>query len=240
MEGTGLVQRHAAGLQLGVHLGSAAVVLQVESRWRHRVHHGRPARISREGILAEARKIPPGKLTLSLLAKRLGVAPTALYHRFRARDDLFAALSDDLVDDFPVPAVDARQWRRWLIVTAVDLHRYLLAHPIAFESRSAQLFLRSGVRLGEAALATLEGAGFSPEDAFVVWGAVSSYVFVAARNSHEAPKLKLDVEQRTKQLRSLPPHVQALFARLSTRRPEGIFVDLVKRLVNNIQSPARA
>lgn len=199
---------------------------------------GRPARISREGILAEARKIPPDQLTLSLLAKRLRVAPTALYHRFPAREDLLAAVSENLVDDFPPPKADPKNWRKWLNVTAADLHQYLLAHPIAFETRSEQLFLRSGLRLGEVALETLERAGFSAEDAFVIWGAVSSYVFVAARHSRETPKLGNAVRQRNRQLEDLPPHVQALFARFSKRDPETIFVELVKRLVDNIRSPA--
>jgi AcrR family transcriptional regulator len=149
---------------------------------------GRPARISRERILDEARRIPANELTMPKVAERLGVNAAALYYHFESRDALLAELSALLVNDFVLRPADSQHWRDWLLGTAEELFRFFLANPVALSVQDWSRLARLGLPLLDAVLGTLEGAGFEDREADYIWSVVSSYVYFQARAFNDMPE----------------------------------------------------
>jgi len=98
------------------------------------VRRGRPSRLSREMILAEALAVltdtPLSEFSLSLVAKRVNATVMSLYTYFPSRDALLLALADDVFRRFERPAT-AAHWRDqiegWLWATVHHLDRYPVA-----------------------------------------------------------------------------------------------------------------
>src|SRR3569833_1395059 len=144
---------------------------------------GRPARISRADIIAEARKIPAKELSLSLIARRLKVKTPSLYNHFESRQALLVALSAELATQLKVREPDPDHWRKWLAATAGDLYEFYSANPVIPEMESSLLVADVVTPIMEAAMETLQKAGFKPVDSLLVWGAV---VGVAVLEAHSA------------------------------------------------------
>jgi AcrR family transcriptional regulator len=149
---------------------------------------GRPARISREQILAAARRIPANELTMPKVAERLGVNAAALYYHFASRDALLAELSAVLVNEFALRPADPRHWREWLLGTAEELLCFLLANPVTLSVQEWWWLARMSLPLLEAVLETLEGAGFKYPEAVYLWRVVSSFVYFHARALNDLPE----------------------------------------------------
>jgi AcrR family transcriptional regulator len=202
---------------------------------------GRPPRISREDILREARSIPARELTLQRIATRLGVKTTALYHRFPSRDALLAALSEELVSELRLRPSDPAHWREWLRGTLKELHRFMLANPILLELESWSLIGRAGARLIEAALETLEGAGFDTEEALTIWSASAHFVHAQARAvyeaKHDAQTLDADEAGYAAETRDLP-RLRAALSAYAGRDPVAAFMTMLDGLVSLIVEPA--
>lgn len=91
---------------------------------------GRPARLSREAIVAAALECDLRTLTMRDLAARLGVAHSALYRWVTDRDQLFDLIGDVMVERIlpttePTPAT----WRGWLADLAWTMREEFLAVP---------------------------------------------------------------------------------------------------------------
>jgi TetR/AcrR family transcriptional regulator, tetracycline repressor protein len=203
---------------------------------------GRPPRISREDILREAMSLPARELTLQGIATRLGVKTTALYHRFPSRDALLAAVSEELVGELRLRPADPLRWREWLRGTLRELHRFLVANPILLELESWSLVARrAGARLGEAALATLEGAGFETGEALTIWSATAHFVHAQARAMHEmqhgAQMLSADEAGYAAETRDLP-RLRAAISTYAGRDPVAAVMSMLDGLVSLIAEPA--
>ena len=216
-----------------------------QARRARRPHNagGRPARISRELILQEARRIPSGELTLPLIAARLGVKHTALYRHFASRDALVAELAALLFADFePRPANPAR-WREWLFETLLDLYRFMLANPVMLEVESRIYTFRIWLPILETALQTLMGAGFASREAAHLWSMATSFVFAQARAAHDAALLPLSAGERDEifaLLDSKFPRLSAVAAELSGATAEDLFAQTMQWYLANVTEPCRA
>ncbi|MCK8681265.1 TetR/AcrR family transcriptional regulator [Streptomyces lichenis] len=102
---------------------------------------GRPPRISREEIIATARRIVDeggvGRLTMRRLAAEVGSTPMALYHHVRDKEELLVLLLDDYaartlrrprLPDHP---------RERIVVAATAIHEALAACPWIVEVLTA-------------------------------------------------------------------------------------------------------
>jgi AcrR family transcriptional regulator len=88
---------------------------------------GRPATIGRGQIAAAALAEVDG-LTLSAVARRLGVAKSALYHHVTGRDELVFLAAGAALETYrrPDPGLP---WREFVARFAGAVHECLLAHP---------------------------------------------------------------------------------------------------------------
>ncbi|NUU20253.1 MAG: TetR/AcrR family transcriptional regulator [Streptomycetaceae bacterium] len=79
---------------------------------------GRPARLSREQIIAAAvglaRSDPGEPLTIKRVAEAARAAPMALYRYFPDRDDLLHAVADRIMADMPFEAPQGASWQEEL------------------------------------------------------------------------------------------------------------------------------
>jgi AcrR family transcriptional regulator len=136
---------------------------------------GRPARLSRELIVAAALQGDLAGLTMRELAARLGVSHSALYRWVADRDELFDLISDVMVERIlPTSEPTAADWRDWLARLAWAMHDEFLAVPgyaahVAAPHRHND---RSFGRLRDQVITAFRAAGASPDMAVQSW-----YVF---------------------------------------------------------------
>jgi TetR/AcrR family transcriptional regulator, tetracycline repressor protein len=108
-------------------------------------------------------------LTIRRLATELGVTPMALYWHFRNKEELLAALGDQVWSELDTDIDTAAPWHQQMRGLMESLLHVLRSHPCA-----AQLILQ-GEKQSDAALVALETAltvlqrgGFDPEHAAAI------------------------------------------------------------------------
>ena len=201
---------------------------------------GRPAKISRERILEEARQLGAGELTFSRIAERLGVRQQALYYHFESRDALLHALALELSREFDLQAGHPKKWRQWLEQTALHFYDFLAANPMVLEPSNWRGLAMFGMPLMEAALQTLEGAGFTPKEAGRIWDVVADLAYVEARTVFEATKAgpipaRVDLDE----IAGRPmPHTRAYFAQIE-KQPRTHFAETLHWLVTALPRPQK-
>jgi AcrR family transcriptional regulator len=136
---------------------------------------GRPARLSRELIVAAALQGDLAGLTMRELAARLGVSHSALYRWVADRDELFDLISEVMVERI-LPAADPTpaDWRDWLARLAWAMHDEFLAVPgyAAHVAAPHRHNARSFGRLQDQVIMAFRTGGATPEMAVQSW-----YVF---------------------------------------------------------------
>ena len=146
---------------------------------------GRPARISREQIFKEARQLGVGELSFSRLAERLGVRESALYYRFKSREELLNELALELAKDFSLTPGNPKRWRPWLSDTALRFFDFLVANPVVLEMSNWRGLAQFGMPIAEAVIETLKAAGYSGMDAARAWVVVSNLAYGQARHLND-------------------------------------------------------
>ncbi|MFE3761481.1 TetR/AcrR family transcriptional regulator [Streptomyces sp. NPDC059104] len=142
---------------------------------------GRPPRISREEVIATARRIVTDegvdRLTMRRLATEIGSTPMALYHHVRNKEELLLLLLDDhatrtLLRPETLPA-DPRER---VVVAAVAVHGALAACPWIVEVLTADdLMSASALWFVEQIVDGLVACGLSPERAVHGYRAIWYY-----------------------------------------------------------------
>jgi TetR/AcrR family tetracycline transcriptional repressor len=105
-------------------------------------------------------------LTIRRLATELGVTPMALYWHFRNKEELLAALGDQVWSELDTDVDAAAPWHRQLRGLLESLLHVLRGHPCA-----SQLILEgekqsnAALVASETALAVLRRGGFDPDHA---------------------------------------------------------------------------
>src|SRR5947208_1328249 len=91
---------------------------------------GRPAVIDRAGIVAAAMELDQDTLTMQAVARRLGVATSALYRWVGGREELLDLVSAELSRRIvPRRAPTEADWRDWLAELAHAIRREFRAVP---------------------------------------------------------------------------------------------------------------
>jgi AcrR family transcriptional regulator len=135
--------------------------------------------LSRQSIVAAAialiERDGPEALTMRRLGARLGVEAMALYHHFAGRDELLAAIADELLA--PLDKLDrVEDWRGACRRFATALRDVAVEHPATFRLVGLQpLDSASALRPVEQLMGVLLASGFSPPGALAVYRAIASY-----------------------------------------------------------------
>lgn len=99
---------------------------------------GRPARLSREGILAASIELLESEsadaFTLARVARKLDTVSMALYNYFPSREALLNAVADDVCMRFEMPRVRAGQtWQKKLRAWLKGLRALAEQHPVILQ-----------------------------------------------------------------------------------------------------------
>jgi AcrR family transcriptional regulator len=156
---------------------------------------GRSARasLSRAAILAAALDLVEREgfeaLTMRGLASALGSGAMALYRHFHNRDELVAALLDEMLGTIPLGVDHGDDWTAQLRQLARAHHAMLLRVPSAIPSFLATPMAGPhAARFGEVVLGVLHRAGFTDEAAvgcfFTLMALNYGYASFEARRQH--------------------------------------------------------
>jgi AcrR family transcriptional regulator len=158
---------------------------------------GNKQRLSREAILGAAQGIVEEEgldsLSMRRLAQRLDVWPMSIYTYFRDKDELLDALAESAVERVNLPSGRA-SWRNQLKALLHEARRVLGSDQSGLASRLPRAMLSPGLlKLSEAGLGILAGAGFGTKDAAGAWRALLSYTFGFATTSLPARDTRMAI-----------------------------------------------
>jgi AcrR family transcriptional regulator len=144
--------------------------------------------LNRAVIVEAALEFDLEELTMVALARRLGVAHSALYNYFPSKARLVAALVEVRSQAVAVPARNGRRWQEWL-ADVYGVLRGLLAKTLAAEGYP--ISTASNLVLWNSIAETLLAAGFSASETWDVMlrieGTCLAAVTLARRAEHYGP-----------------------------------------------------
>lgn len=123
------------------------------------------------------------RLTVSSLAKALGVSHTSLYHHYRSKDDIL----DDVLRfalreiEVPPPGVDVREW---LTQNALEYRGMLARHP-HLAPLMTKWSLRKNVPVYEHAQQAIRALGVSPSDTEAIIQAAEALILGWSALDHD-------------------------------------------------------
>ena len=127
-------------------------------------------------------------LTMRALARRLEVAPNALYSHVATKTALVDDILDEVLGGVEVPEPDREDWQAGLRTMMTSTHRVLLAHPDLVPLYLARQGARgpNAQRLGEVILSLLRRGGVTGPSAreaqrALIVHAIGSAAFTARR-----------------------------------------------------------
>jgi len=202
------------------------------------VRRGRPPRIWRSQILAEAQKLPMAELTMQRLADRLGVRRAAVHRHFPSRDALIAAVGEQVVASFQPKPIDAAHWRKWLQEAFVQLIAFMHKNPFVLALRSWDQTVWAILPFAEAAAETLVSAGFSEEEALHLWRMICHYAFSAACSIQARPSGRDRYKTAEKfSATGKFPHLAAVLPRMGREDPMRSFARSLEWLLSELPEP---
>jgi AcrR family transcriptional regulator len=168
---------------------------------------GRPAKLSRDGIVTAALALldrdGAGALTMRRLAGELGVEAMSLYRHLADRSALLEALAERISAEIP-PRGGEEDWADALRGLAGELRALAHRHPAAFTLLAARVLNGPrGLRPVEDVLSSLRRGGFTPARAIFAYRLITTYARGYALAELEGFAIDVGAEQRLPQLRSL-------------------------------------
>jgi AcrR family transcriptional regulator len=179
-------------------------------------------RLSKSAVVGGALKLADSvgldALTMRRLAADLGVTTMALYWHYRSKDELLAAMADQIWSEIDVEVDTSAPWPEQLRALMESLVGVLRAHP------SAPQLVLGHEKQSEAALNAIEitlellrGAGFDPRESSeiarsVLWNGLMLVMSEPGRGPEMKPGLT--DEERAEKMRQ----TQVLFAMLPVAR----------------------
>ena len=127
--------------------------------------------------MAAAQALGVQNLTMQAVADSLGVSDAALYHHFRNREALIAAVVDVTVRVAPFPEDRSGDWQAWMAEFAESLRKVLVAHPgsAGFAATSGPTSSEQ-IKLVARAAGVLTRSGFDEHEAAMIYSLVTNYV----------------------------------------------------------------
>ncbi|MGW5687343.1 TetR/AcrR family transcriptional regulator C-terminal domain-containing protein [Nonomuraea sp. NPDC003754] len=170
---------------------------------------GRPRRpiLSRDGIVAEALALVDEEgseaLTVTRLARRLGVQAASLYNHVAGREEIVEGIRDLVVAEMDVSALDGQPWQEALSVWAKSYLAAFARHP-----NTAKLLSTTTIRsartleMYEKAVTLLERAGWPSDQVVAVFTAIESFAIGSALDL-AAPNVMIDPSEQSVPLLSV-------------------------------------
>jgi AcrR family transcriptional regulator len=137
--------------------------------------------LTRERVLQTAVRLADergvAELTMRKLAKELGVEAMSLYHHVANKDDLLDGMIDIVFSEIDAPAADG-DWKAELRTRATSTRAALLRHRWAVgEMEGRTEHGPASLRIHDAVLGCLLGAGFSDEMAVHAYSVQDAYIY---------------------------------------------------------------
>ena len=128
-----------------------------------------------DGAIALIERDGPESLSMRRLGSTLGVEGMAIYHHFQSRDELLAAIGDQLLE--PLAQLDlGEDWREACRRFGTALRDVAVARPATFQLLGLQpLDTPAALEPVERLLDVLVRAGFTAPEALAVYRATVSY-----------------------------------------------------------------
>ena len=152
---------------------------------------GRPARLSRDGVLLAALQIADADgletVTMQRVAHAVGAEPMSLYRHVTNKEDLLDGLIDLVYAEITLPS-PTEPWRAASRRRAISARDVLRRHPWAvtlMESRAHPG--PANLAHHEAVLANLFAAGFSGRQATRAYNLIDSYIYGFALQEKTLP-----------------------------------------------------
>ncbi|MEX3105830.1 TetR/AcrR family transcriptional regulator [Streptomyces sp. V2] len=189
---------------------------------------GRPPQIGHDAIVAAAVAVGFEELSMSAVARHLGVKHSTLYRYFPHKGALLAAAADHVVAamDWPAPCPS---WRPYLRALARTTFRMFEAHPgLALHVAALRGGLVEYARQGARTAAVLVDTGLDPEFAVLAQDLVNEQVLLFFLAGQQEGQPATNTEE-TAQLRrvmlddvrdAVPGPVADAFERVVGGRPE--------------------
>jgi AcrR family transcriptional regulator len=111
------------------------------------------------------------------LARRLGIAPMALYNHVSSREDLIDRLRDAVFATIELPEPSADRWRQQLRDHTLQAVAALADHPGLLRATSGRRQTPGEARLVGYSISLLLEAGFEPREAALALTAYNAQVF---------------------------------------------------------------
>jgi AcrR family transcriptional regulator len=144
------------------------------------VPRDRPHRPLNRGVILDSavaliERDGPDSLSMRRLGSGLGVEGMAIYHHFRNRDELLAAIGDRLLE--PLRELElGTDWRQACRRFAIALRDIAVAHPATFQLLGLQpLDTPAALEPVERLLGVLVAVGFTAAEALATYRATVSY-----------------------------------------------------------------
>ncbi|MDP9141845.1 MAG: TetR/AcrR family transcriptional regulator [Pseudomonadota bacterium] len=202
-----------------------------------KIRRGRPPRITRALILAEAQKLPMADLTMQRLADQLDVRRAAVHRHFASREALITAVGEHVVASFQPQPIDAAHWRAWLKDAFEQLIAFMRKNPFVLALRSWDQSASAILPFAEAAAETLVKAGFSEEEAMHLWRMVVHYAYSAACSIQASPGGKSRYKAAEKfSATGKFPHLAAVLPKLG-EDPAQSFARSLEWLLSQLAEP---
>ncbi|WP_308820181.1 TetR/AcrR family transcriptional regulator [Pseudonocardia alni] len=203
---------------------------------------GRPARLSRSGILTAARSILErdgvAALTMRRLAREVGSTPMALYHHVEDREQLLVLLLDDYAAGIPVPEVDGAPRER-IVVAATTMHTALAARPWITEVLTADTVMSaSALWYPEQIISAAVDAGLTAEQGVVVYRSIWHFTAgdILVRHNAAQAKGKAPASPREQLIAAADPaqlpRIAELASRWATLTAQDMYLDGLNAMVD--------
>lgn len=128
-----------------------------------------------DGAITLIERDGPGSLSMRRLGSSLGVEGMAIYHHFKSREELLAAIGDRLLE--PLRELElGDDWREACRRFATSLRDIAVARPATFQLLGLQpLDTPAGLEPVERLLRVLVEVGFTAPEALATYRATASY-----------------------------------------------------------------
>ncbi|MFI0421224.1 TetR/AcrR family transcriptional regulator [Spongiactinospora sp. 9N601] len=203
---------------------------------------GRPPQVGRESIVEAAVEVGFEELSMSAVARRLGVKHSTLYRYFPHKEALLAAAADRVVAGMDWPAARAG-WRAYLRALAGTTFRMFTDHPgLALHVAAMRGGLVEFSRQGARAAAALVEAGMDAETAVLAQDLVNEQVLLYFLAGQRADEPATAVEETAMLRRGMlddvrgeaPEQVVDAFERVISGRPEDWFHRKIEVVLDGI------
>ncbi|MYY07958.1 TetR family transcriptional regulator [Streptomyces sp. SID4919] len=209
---------------------------------------GRPSQVGRRSIVDAAVEVGFDELSVSAVARRLGVKHSTLYRYFSNKEELIAAAADQVVAgaDWPSPCAG---WRPYLRAVARAAFRLFEEHPgLATHIAALRVGVREFARQGARTTAVLVDLGFDPEAAALAQDLVNEQVLLHFLTGQRTGRPATDPEGVAELRRAMlddirevtDPSIEAAFTRILNGSSADWFGRKIEVLLDGIAASAPA